>query len=98
MEFFWSSPSKLGYRLRTSENTVNSDRRKLWKCGNRQRHLSAARNESPAPISMICLLGLFATINYGAAGPNKNVILTVYRNVVAYSASDVTTVHGAQDR
>lgn len=44
------------------------------------------------------LPGSLTAVNYGAAGPNENVISAVDRYVVAYRASNVATVHRTQGR
>ena len=43
-------------------------------------------------------LELFTAIHYGAAGPYKNVICTVGRNVIPYRSGYVAAIQGALNR
>ena len=75
-----------------SENTVNNYRRKLLESATANRSRISAKEGSLGCGLMICL-GLFTAVDYRVAGPNKNVVFTVYCYVVAYSPRDVATVH-----
>lgn len=73
--------------MKTAENSGRADR-----CRTQQRGIPEP------PVRTICLFALFSAVNYGTARPNKDVVFTVYRDVVAYGSGDVATLHRAPDR